>query len=117
MEYGVKTMSETSKEQTSSQIKVKQLEDSDWVAAAKKLETVWMGYINEYAGKSKMNPFFFIEKTLRPLRERLDNNEKSQELYNTIMALEVKEENAAAPKVLPEARDYSKYYQNFLKRG
>lgn len=112
MEYGVKLMSENIKEPQ----KPHELTDTDWNNAKKKLDIAYKYYVEEFSGKQGYNPFFYIEKSIRPLLERLKDGDKSVELYEAIENIKMEESLAKAPNIKPDTRDYSKYYEDFKKR-
>lgn len=48
-------------------------------------------YYKSFAGKTGYNPFFYLHKTVAPLKARLASGEQSEELHNLIMSLVNKE--------------------------
>lgn len=48
-------------------------------------------YYKSFAGKTGYNPFFYLHKTVTPLKTRLASGEQSEELHNAIIALTNKE--------------------------
>ena len=48
-------------------------------------------YYGGFAGRVGFNPFVYMNKIVVPLTKRYDKGERTQELYDAIMALEKKE--------------------------
>lgn len=48
-------------------------------------------YYKSFAGKTGYNPFFYLHKTVAPLKTRLASGEQSEELHGLIMSLINKE--------------------------
>jgi len=59
----------------------------DWAAALERLNEKLEQY-TALIGKPSVNPYFAIEHVIGPLKERYLKGERTQELYDEIMALE-----------------------------
>lgn len=51
-------------------------------------------YYKKFAGKRGYNPYFFLYNILAPIEAAIAKGDKSQELYNKVMSLEMKEPEA-----------------------
>lgn len=47
-------------------------------------------YYLAYNGKQSYNPHFYLHKVVKPLEKRVTQGEKTEELYNAVMSLEMK---------------------------